>query len=223
MPSEARQTFEENCSEVERLLEIHSLVTPSGPGRKHKVEVLNRSAILMTCAFWEAYVEDACTEVVEHVVAQASGPVTLPLSLRKTIAAQLKNDKNELAVWRLAEGGWRSVVQTNLANLTKQRNFSFMSPKAAPIDDLFETALGIQGISDEWKRQGIDSAACRTRLDTYVTLRGDIAHRGRVATRTVRKKDCREFLVHVKALAKCMEATLLDYCSQVGAPPLFSD
>jgi hypothetical protein len=64
MPSKSRIHFDENCEDVERLLTIHQDLAGNTPGRKYGVEVLNKSAIVLICAYWEAYNEDILHEAL---------------------------------------------------------------------------------------------------------------------------------------------------------------
>lgn len=89
-----------------------SELTPTGPGRKYGVEVLNKSAIVLLCAVWEAYCEDLASEAVEHLVTHAKDASALPKALRKQIAQELKADSHELAVWKLAGQDWRPLGKT---------------------------------------------------------------------------------------------------------------
>lgn len=45
-----RDLFLDNSDKVNRLLEIHTALTGTGPGYKHNVEVLNKSAIVLLVA-----------------------------------------------------------------------------------------------------------------------------------------------------------------------------
>jgi hypothetical protein len=128
MPSQARIAFENNRQDVERLMEIHGDLAGDTPGRKHGVEVLNKSAIVLMCAVWEAYCEDLAAEAVDHLVTNAKDASALPKALRKTIAAELQGDKNELAVWGLAGDGWKAILQARLCDITERRNRSLIPP-----------------------------------------------------------------------------------------------
>src|SRR6266404_6762364 len=64
MPSKAKMTFDQNCADVDRLLEIHADLAGPAPGRKFGVEVLNKSAVVLICAFWEAFVEVIVAEAL---------------------------------------------------------------------------------------------------------------------------------------------------------------
>ena len=50
-----------NFQEIDRIIEIHGEISGSGPGYKHNVQVLNKSAIVLLLACWEAYIEDLMT------------------------------------------------------------------------------------------------------------------------------------------------------------------
>jgi hypothetical protein len=62
----------------------------SGRGRRYGLEVLNKSAIVLITAFWEAYYEDLATEALEHLVTNADSVEKLPLELKKRVASELR-------------------------------------------------------------------------------------------------------------------------------------
>jgi hypothetical protein len=197
MTSQARQAFDENCKDIDRLLEIHADYGGSTPGRRYGLEVLNKSAVVLITAFWEAYCEDLASEALSHVVKHAKGFDDLPIDLRKRVAKELKEDAHELAVWKLADGGWRSVLKDRLAALTAERNQRLNTPKTKQINDLFDQTLGIKQVSAAWYWSGMSSAQAGAKLDRYVTLRGAVAHRGATA-RGVKKTAVTDYLAHVR-------------------------
>src|SRR5713226_2469575 len=98
MPSKAWRAFAESAKDVERLLEIHTGLGGKGPGRRYKLEVLNKSAIVLITAIWEAYCEDIAAEALAHIVANVARGSTLPTELKKKIASELKtSNKSDLA------------------------------------------------------------------------------------------------------------------------------
>ncbi len=151
MPSKARRAFDDNLKDVERLLEIHESIGGTGRGRKYRLEVLNKSAIVLITAFWEAYCEDLAAEALNHLVAHVPDASKLPSALKKRVAAEIKNEKHELAMWDLADRGWQAKVKARLAALTAVRNWNLNTPKSAKIDELFETAIGLASVSKSWK------------------------------------------------------------------------
>lgn len=58
IPSNAILAFDESRKDIDRLLEIHQRLGGKGKGRRHQLEVLNKSAIVLISAIWEAYCED---------------------------------------------------------------------------------------------------------------------------------------------------------------------
>ncbi|HEY4809492.1 MAG TPA: HEPN domain-containing protein [Solirubrobacteraceae bacterium] len=155
MPSQSMAAFEENCGDVERLLDIHRELAGDGPGKKHGFEVLNKSAVVLMCAAWEAYCEDIAAEAIDHLVNHA-------------------------------------------ANASK-RNLN--TPKTANIRSLFRDAIGLRNVPSAWYWQKMSAVQAAEKLDSYVTLRGDIAHRSKAAA-TIKKSHASKFGEHVKRLVE---------------------
>jgi hypothetical protein len=199
MASKARHAFDESCLDINRLLEIHSQLGGSGQGRRYQLEVLNKSAVVLITAIWEAYCEDIVAEGIEHLVAHSTNASVLSKSIRKTIAKELKEDRNELAVWQIADNGWKAVLQSRLTHMNQTRARSLNTPKAENINGLFSEALGIDEIFKTWNWKKMSSIQAAKKLDDYVTLRGDIAHRG-AGQQSVTKWQVEDFLNHVKRL-----------------------
>lgn len=199
MASDARRAFDKNCEDVDRLLSVHTGLAGSRPGRKYDVEVLNKSAIVLITAFWEAYCEDLAAEGLEALVDHAPDAASLPKELRKSVAKELIDDADNLAVWRLAGDDWRNLLRSRLAAMQEERNRRLNTPKTAQINELFLKSLGIDRISSAWYWSGMSVSASTTKLDRYITLRGAIAHRGS-AERTARKTQVKDYYNHVKRL-----------------------
>lgn len=186
--------------DIDKLLDVHEDLTGSGRGRRYDVEVLNKSAIVLLTSFWEAYCEDIAAEGLQHLVTHAVAIDRLPMVLRKLVAKELKQDPNETAVWDLADRGWRKVLESRLTRLQEERNRRLNTPKSTQIDEPFHNALGIDQVSADWYWPGMSVQQARSKLDKFVTLRGEIAHRGRVAS-GVRKADVQDYYGHIKRLA----------------------
>jgi len=199
MASQARRAFDRNVADVERLLEIHADVGGDAQGRRFGLEVLNKSAIVLITAFWEAYCEDLAAEALVHLVGHVSSGSLLPKELKKKIAADIKAEPNDIAMWELADSGWKAHVKARLATLMAERNRRLNTPKSDQIDDLFATAIGLSGVSTAWRWKKMSIAQARTKLDRFVGLRGAIAHRGAAAS-GVKKVQVTDYLAHVKRL-----------------------
>jgi len=199
MPSKARQAFDRSADDVTRLLEIHQHLGGDTVGRRHRLEVLNKSAIVLVTAIWEAYCEDITSEALDHMVRYLPEPAALPKELKKRLAKELKADANEIAVWDLAGSGWKARLQTRLAALKEERNRKFNTPKSEGIDQLFLEGIGLAGLPTAWRWKGMTQERAKKKLDNYVSMRGAIAHRGAAAS-SCKKAQVEDFFDHVQRL-----------------------
>jgi hypothetical protein len=220
MPSQARLAFGENYTDVERLLEIHSELAGDTPGRKHGVEVLNKSAIVLMCAVWEAYCEDIAAEAVEHLIEYAADASKLPKTLRKNVAKELKADLDESAVWKLADDGWKKHLSTRTKAMTEERNRKLNTPKTDNIKRLFDAAIGLPDVPSAWYWSGISAKQAGVKLDGYVSLRGDIAHRARGAE-NIKKSKVWDFAKHVERLVEKTDVHINDQLRKACGKKLF--
>ncbi|CNF59403.1 Uncharacterised protein [Mycobacterium tuberculosis] len=208
MTSEARQRFEQNSKDIDRLLEIHGDITPEGVGRKYRVEVLHKSAIVLITAFWEAFCEDLAAEGVAHLVRHGQAK-KLPKHLRTTVGKELKAELNDQAVWELADDGWRAHLERRLDRLRKARNWDLNTPKAQQISDMFRDSLGITDLTKSWSWPRMAPGSAAKKLNDFVRLRGDIAHRGEAAT-GVTKTQVTTYQGHVQRLVDKTETKVAE-------------
>lgn len=183
MASKARSAFDQNAADIQRLLDLHVRVGGDAPGRRYGLEVLNKSAIVLITAFWEAYCEDIAAEGLEHIVNNAQSADALPTELKKIVASKIRNAKHDLEVWKVADDGWRQYLRDHLDELKEARDRRLNTPKTQQIDELFKSALGIDQISGSWKwSKKMTTGRASAKLDRYIRLRGAIAHRGKHET-----------------------------------------
>jgi hypothetical protein len=204
-----------NRNDVERLLQIHQQLGGSGPGRKWNVEVLNKSAIVLTCAIWEAFVEDLVLETVGHLASHVPTPDALPEMLRRQVAKALKAELHDFAVWRLAADGWKTEIRNNAVKHIEEITGKFNTPKSGNIANLYQRALGIDDVTHRWARHKMTSAQAKTRLDRFIELRGEIAHRGTAAA-GVKKTQAVEFLSLVDELSLKTDSVVRSYARRVS-------
>ncbi|MBQ0903580.1 HEPN domain-containing protein [Micromonospora sp. U21] len=201
--SAAESSFELEASpQIDRLLKIHEEIGGSGRGRRHNLEVLNKSAIVLTCAFWEAFVEDLAAEVLEHFAREASSAELLPLELRKSVAKELASAKHELSSWELAGDGWRAILRARAAKIKDGEDRTLSTPNSRNVETFFCNQAGISSLTSCWYWPKATVLKNRERLDEFVKLRNAIAHRGGPTDATVLKKDARDGLNLVNRLAK---------------------
>lgn len=202
--SVAQSSFELGAvPQVTRLLEIHALVGGSGRGRRHNLEILNKSAVVLTCAYWEAFVEDLAAETLSHLAEYAESASVLPEELRRSLAKKIVKDKHELAPWSIADDGWRALLRQAAARISHVDDQTLSSPTSQKVNDFFRTETGISGLAASWTWPGVSARGPQRRLDEFVKLRNAIAHRGGPSTASVTKKDATAALRLIERIAGC--------------------
>lgn len=220
MASKARKAFDRNVKNVDRLFEIHEDLGGTGRGRRYQLEVLNMSAIVFITAFWEAYCEDLAAEALDHLVKTLPDAAGLPKELKKQLAKDIAEDKHDLAMWALADTGWKDLASARLKALTEQRNFDLNTPKSKNIDDLMMKAIGLPAASKSWAWKGMSAENARKKLDAYVTLRGGIAHRGSGGS-SCTKQQAADYFSHVKRLAAKTGGAVNKHVKSATGKPLW--
>ena len=162
-----------NLAEVERLLDIHQTITGTGPVRRRTVQVLNKSAVLLLVATWEAYVEDLAILACRFVVENASDTTEVPERALVQTSRRLERDKRDNSIWRLSGDGWKNELLAQAEIEASRLN----SPSAENIDKLFENTLGLRHLSQNWYWAGGSRTSTINRLDKLIDIRGEIAHR----------------------------------------------
>lgn len=221
MASKARKSFDENAKDIERLLKLHEEQGGTSQGRRRGLEVLNKSAIVLITSFWEAYCEDIAAEGLEHIVEYGASPDSLPKKIKQDIAKELKSNPHELAVWSLSGDGWKRILETRLDQLRDQRNWKLNTPNAQNIDELFLHGLGLSSVSSSWTwatKMTVERA--RIKLNKYVTLRGEIAHRGKAA-KSVTKAQFEDYFDFVQKLVSKTGGAVNSHVTKVSGKPLW--
>ncbi len=174
--------FISNIRDVGQLTNIHAAVTKPGPGRKHNVEILHKSAIVLLVACWEAFIEDLAENALSALIAGVTNPLAIPSEVRERIASKLSGPKS----WSLAGDGWKAACRNHLREVLERTVGQLNTPKTSQVNELFEKVLGHKNLSSDWKWRGRSAKGAQAALDVLVTLRGSIAHR-LITTRSVKK------------------------------------
>ncbi len=196
--------------DVDQLLAIHGDKAGDRPGRKHGVEVLNKSAVMLMTACWEAFCEDLCQEAVNFLLENVKQASELPPDVRWGIARSLRNDKDERRLWVLADKGWKPEVLKHSNQLLLRLN----TPKSENVDVLFKSAIGKDKISRHWYWPRMSAAKARKKLDRFIELRGALAHRAQ-AQQAVRKADVLGYKSHISRLVPLTTIRTASYLRDV--------
>jgi hypothetical protein len=174
-----RSFVDDAVPDIERLIEFHAKETGTGRGRRRPaIQVVSRSAVVLTCASWEAFCEDLAAEALRHFAEHAADGDALPKQIKKTIKKSLLALQDELAVWALAGNGWRSVLRQRADLLASDADRTLNTPKPDQVKEFFLTNVGISNITSGWSWRRNPPDRTTKLLEEFVVLRGSIAHRG---------------------------------------------
>ena len=214
MACKAFEKFEANKVEVERLLDIHGQLTGDAPGRRYNVGVLNKSAIIMTCACWEAFVEDLSEEATLHLTKYLDDPTKIPKEVIESIMAR-GAQKDAVKFWKVVTSGWKTAVKTNSQFLARlERGWGLNTPNSDNVHLLMRNSMGISSVSEKWYWAGMSREQAIDKLNRLVSRRGELAH-GTSPARGVNKAECTDYLNFVERLAKKTEASVKGYLSNL--------
>ena len=177
MPSEALASLKSNLTEVDRLFGFHRQLGGESPGRRQGFEVINKSAVVLTCACWEAFIEDLCIEATKCLTELVNNSDEIPQSLRVSCFRGL-NIKEAGEFWKVAVDSWQQALIRNAescAHGKKTGDHGFNTPSAENITELFKRTIDLNDVTQNWRWQGITDA--KRNLKEFLDLRGQIVHR----------------------------------------------
>ncbi|WP_161634102.1 HEPN domain-containing protein [Sulfitobacter noctilucae] len=179
VPSNSRQNFKRKLlPDVTKLLQTHEELSPPGRGRRHLGHI-TRSGVLSLCSAWELYIEDVTIECANFLVDTADVPDALPDRVKGQLVKASKADTHNFGVLKLCGSGWKDVYLETVTAHCNRLN----TPKFGQISSLLHDWLGVAEADLEaaWSNP-------RESLNSFVTLRGEIAHRGADAEYV--RRDC---------------------------------
>lgn len=212
--SKAMDNLFSNMNDVIQLVKLHVTLTGQEPGRRFGVEVLNKSAIVLVTACWEAYIEDLAEEAFDFLLDASLDHSGIPTKVQGLVGRSLKEEPDDKSVWKMADEGWRTVLQNYKANVLKRYTGTLNTPRPDKIDKIFEELIGLQNLSSRWAWRHMSSGEAVNRLTKYIELRGAIAHRVSVRT-AVRKSDAVEYASFVLRLAAKTTNTVGKYLTDI--------
>jgi hypothetical protein len=175
-------------------------LTGNSPGRKHNVEVLNKSAIVLLVACWESFIEDLASAAFEAMLANAADHTVFPSDVLTHASRALRTDSDTRKVWRLADAGWRTVLADHKAELFKEYIGKLNTPKPKQVDGLFSFLIGIKSLSATWSWHKSSASHAASKLTELVELRGSVAHRV-AASAAVHKATVYNYMLFVYRLS----------------------
>ncbi len=218
MSSTAKSAFDLNKADIDQLWQIHGDYAGQGVGAKHGVEVLNRSVVIFVTACWESYVEDFAKECFDLMVAKCPSFDDIPIKARNYATKPIFDQKDSRAVWGLAGNGWRKVMHDHKDAVVGNWLSTFNTPKSPQVTSLFDELLGVPDVTKWWKWKNMSSRQAATKLDDFITIRGNIAHRVKDA-KPVYKTAGSSYLEHVERVIECVESGMFKHLEQITKSP----
>jgi len=215
----AKSAFLENKNDILILWHIHKEVSGKGSANNKRADVLNRSAIVFVSACWESYVEYVAMEAFDYLIANARIASVVPQKVKALASRELREAKDERAIWELADDGWRAVLQRHRHSIREKWIRDFNTPKTLQVNALFSDLLGMSPVSHKWNWPNTTHEQAALQLDYFLTIRGNISHRTKHQT-VVHKSAAKSFLNHVARLVDVIDTSVADHVSsQVGSRP----
>ena len=185
--------------EIKRLLDSHAELRKGSKGPDPHNTIL-KSSVVFLCAAWEYYCENLALEAAKKIADATFDPMDLPDAIRWQLNLSVHHaEVGKANSIKLAGNGWKEVYVDLVCQFCDQLN----TPKAKPLNELFKKCLGIRDISGNWTVGHGD-------IDKFVTLRGDIAHKGSDADR-VNREQAAHFLTIVGKTISDTDDAVYDY------------
>jgi len=205
-----RESLNANMNETLRLAVIHDELLKSRPNAHRKLEVLNKSGIVLMIACWEAFIEDLAMHSFDFLMSNAADHTVFPSRVLTQASKPFWDSKDERGIWALADDGWKTVLQSHRNKILQEHLGNFNTPRAPQIDKLFEHLVGLSNLSSHWSWKGMKSEQAKKKLSELITFRGDIAHR-LSTTRRVRRADVERSGIFIVRLAVASGNTLRNF------------
>jgi len=175
MPSESSKEFQQNLTDVKRLVSLHNnLSRPNGTGTRGKRGLghLTRGGIVLLCAAWERYVESVLEEGASFL-ARKHTLATLPASPKKLVQDFVNGGKSTFTAATLPANLEAAMIEAVRFKTVGPPGGvgGLNTPKHKQLKPLFETMLCVPDVGTQWSNG-------TTPIDDFVSARGEVAHRG---------------------------------------------
>ncbi|WP_139381070.1 HEPN domain-containing protein [Pseudomonas ogarae] len=208
-------TFKANISDVIRLIQIHRDLSGSERGRRVGMECLNKSAIVLILASWEAFVEDLAESAFDCMLENAGAHTAFPAHVLNLAWADFKKTNTNDAFSSIATG-WKDILKSHRATILDKHivRGGFNTPSADNCNNIFAQLIGLTSFSSCWNwkitRTNMTRADAESELSSLINLRGEVAHRTATA-KAVQKTVVLKFAKLITRLAVRSHNSVRDY------------
>lgn len=164
-----------NINDVRRIMKITGRASSKKPDKR----ILRKGAIVLFTACWEAFIEDLARSAFVFLAKHAKTADKLPGAVKRHMTKKWtgKEKVDPLEFWILADAGWKKVLKEHGNGIIKQWIGSVNTPNSEVVDNTFECLIGLKNLSNQWQWKGIPARSAKKKLNQYIFLRGQIAHR----------------------------------------------
>jgi HEPN superfamily RiboL-PSP-like protein len=193
---EPLDSMKKNMFEVVTLLDIHT----DTKVHSSKLQVLNKSSIVLAVACWEAFIEDLATDAFNIILKNSITPDVFPSKVLALAANKLKLEDDERKIWNIAGDGWKNVLEDYKEELFKKSIGKLNTPRVEQIDNIFNQLIGMKKLSRKWHWAGMSNNNAIQKLDELITTRGEISHRA-ATSKFISKKYARDSIYFLTRLS----------------------
>lgn len=172
--SRAANDFINNLNETMALLELFCTDTNDLSKR-----ILLKSAVVVSVAYWERYIEDLVLEGSQFIADGLRNPTDLPERIKqKTVLSVVKENRESnpcafsKSVWDFSGEGWAEQYKAYAADVVG----SFNTASLSNVRGIFWNVLGIRDVFDGWEPPDRFAEMGLKRLDMFINRRHEIAH-----------------------------------------------
>lgn len=228
--SNSLQRLENRLGDADRLIQIHQECTGPDRGRRYGYDVLNRSAVVLSVAAWESFVEDLLSASVRKLSRRWRDAQEVPIGVKNALLFHVHeqhqmakpSETTKAAIWRFTDQGWRTeYLQWALAKIRRLN-----TPNHENIVKYYSQVIGLCDVSASWGGGRWPKDTYTNKLNALLELRHDIAHET-IGDEAVKKSRAKSGIKLVRNLAKwtrdctdqhCNSFNLLRVSSRVRAP-----
>lgn len=167
----------ENWSEVLNLVEIQEETSLKDAISRKRIDVLNKSSIVLLVASWEAFIEDLAKNAFDHLIKSADTPNVFTKKVLSLSAKKLHESKDRTKLWTFSGNGWKNVLKAHRQKVIDQYIGRLNTPRQTQVDNMFLELIGFKKLSSSWKWRGMPNKNAVNKLENLIKLRGEIAHR----------------------------------------------
>ena len=153
------------------------LLIATGPGNGSRKRIERKAAVVLFAASWEAFIEDLAEASFKFLLKNSPTHEKIPSAVKSVSVEKLRSSNDPRDVWQLAGRGWKKVLKDHGHKCIEKFVQKMNTPDTKNIDAMFLSLIGMKDLSQNWSWRGSPPKYARKKLENFLRLRGQIAHR----------------------------------------------